>query len=113
VPERIQRSRAAGWRLPPNAVVVSRPTRWGNPYRVGYLCPVFWVWNGATWRSPDPGVDCRVTDHDMAVALFARIAQQPDYAALVRAELAGKDLACWCPPTKACHADVLLEMANA
>ena len=31
----------------------------------------------------------------------------------VRAELAGKDLACWCPLSSPCHADVLLELANA
>lgn len=30
-----------------------------------------------------------------------------------RAELAGRDLACWCPPWGPCHADVLLEVANA
>jgi hypothetical protein len=30
----------------------------------------------------------------------------------VRRDLAGKDLACWCPPGP-CHADVLLEVANA
>jgi len=27
-------------------------------------------------------------------------------------ELRGKDLACWCPLDKPCHADVLLEIAN-
>jgi hypothetical protein len=27
-------------------------------------------------------------------------------------DLAGKDLACWCPITEPCHADVLLEIAN-
>ncbi|HZL05925.1 MAG TPA: DUF4326 domain-containing protein, partial [Coriobacteriia bacterium] len=31
----------------------------------------------------------------------------------VRAALAGRDLACWCPLTDPCHADVLLEIANA
>lgn len=31
----------------------------------------------------------------------------------VRRELAGKDLACWCKPGHPCHADVLLEVANA
>jgi Domain of unknown function (DUF4326) len=30
----------------------------------------------------------------------------------VRRELAGRDLACWCPLTEPCHADVLLEIAN-
>ena len=29
-----------------------------------------------------------------------------------RAELAGKNLACWCPLDQPCHADVLLEIAN-
>jgi hypothetical protein len=27
-------------------------------------------------------------------------------------ELAGRDLACWCPLDQPCHADVLLELAN-
>ncbi len=30
----------------------------------------------------------------------------------VRRELAGRDLACWCPLDGPCHADVLLEVAN-
>jgi hypothetical protein len=30
----------------------------------------------------------------------------------IRAELGGKDLACWCDLNKPCHADVLLELAN-
>lgn len=30
----------------------------------------------------------------------------------IRAALAGKNLACWCPPERACHADVLLRLAN-
>jgi hypothetical protein len=28
-------------------------------------------------------------------------------------ELRGKNLACWCKPGEPCHADVLLELANA
>lgn len=28
-------------------------------------------------------------------------------------ELRGKDLACWCPLDQPCHADVILEIANA
>lgn len=30
----------------------------------------------------------------------------------IRATLAGKDLACWCPLDRPCHADVLLTLAN-
>ncbi|MGC7247308.1 DUF4326 domain-containing protein, partial [Mycobacteroides abscessus] len=31
----------------------------------------------------------------------------------IRRELRGHDLACWCPLDQPCHADVLLEIANA
>jgi hypothetical protein len=31
----------------------------------------------------------------------------------IRTELAGKDLACWCPLDALCHADVLLRWAQA
>ncbi|WP_087483552.1 DUF4326 domain-containing protein [Brachybacterium massiliense] len=41
----------------------------------------------------------RVTDHE-------------EFRAAVRAELAGRDLMCWCPLDQPCHADVLLELAN-
>src|SRR5438128_309262 len=34
-PKRIQRQRIKGWQMPPGAIYVGRPTRWGNPYRVG------------------------------------------------------------------------------
>jgi hypothetical protein len=34
-------------------------------------------------------------------------------AETARTELAGHDLGCWCPPWEACHADVLLRVANA
>ena len=30
----------------------------------------------------------------------------------IRKELEGKDLACWCPLDKPCHADLLLKWAN-
>jgi hypothetical protein len=31
----------------------------------------------------------------------------------MRQQLGGKNLACWCPIDQPCHADVLLELANA
>lgn len=30
----------------------------------------------------------------------------------IRRELPGRDLVCWCPLDQACHADILLELAN-
>jgi len=90
-PRRIQRCRTAGWRMPAGAVYVGRPGRWGNPFR------------GDT--SPE--------GRAAAVEAFRLwVTAHPDYATAVRAELAGKALACWCPLTKPCHADVLLSIAN-
>jgi hypothetical protein len=40
------------------------------------------------------------------------LAEHPDLVAAARAELAGRDLACWCPADHPCHADVLLDIAN-
>jgi hypothetical protein len=31
----IQRKRTRGWRWPINAIYVGRPTKWGNPHKVG------------------------------------------------------------------------------
>ncbi len=38
--------------------------------------------------------------------------KQAEKLAKTKAELRGKDLACWCPLDRPCHADVLLELAN-
>ena len=38
--------------------------------------------------------------------------RHPPMIEQIRTELAGKNLACWCPPDQACHADLLLEIAN-
>lgn len=93
-PKRIQLSRKKGWRLPENTVLVSRPHRWGNPYSVkdGYSrqnCVNHFIIMLAEGRTP------------------------PFTFANIRAELSGKNLACWCRIGEPCHADVLLEIANA
>ena len=77
--------------MPENAVYVGRPTKWGNPYIAETEKErAIAVENYRDWVESliDRGVF-----HDLA-------------------ELRGKDLACWCPLHKACHADVLLELAN-
>jgi hypothetical protein len=94
MPKRIQRSRRKGWKMPANAIYVGRPTKWGNPYPVEEF------------------------GRDEAVGrfrvLFERRAQGLDteFPLPSLEELRGKDLACWCPLDKKCHADVLIEEAN-
>lgn len=92
VPRRIQLRRARGWRKPAGAVVVARPSRWGNPFRIG--------------------VD---GDRARCVGLYEQALAQGDLPYgldEIRRELVGRDLACWCPLDGPCHADVLIEVAN-
>ena len=93
MPKRIQRSRSKGWRMPEGAVYVGRPTKWGNPYPV----------------------EC-FSSMEQILGLYRRfLLETPigiELAREARADLRGKDLACWCPLDQPCHADVLLEIAN-
>lgn len=94
-PRRIRLSRRRGWRKPPGAVVAARPSKWGNPFVVD------------DERSRAEAVDlfeAAITRDDTTTLPF-RVAD-------VRRELAGRDLACWCPLDEPCHADVLLRLAN-
>lgn len=110
MPERIQLRRTKGWRKPEGAVVVARPSRWGNPFKVGdEISPHEWL--------PDVSVTCagpsvHVTQQ-LAVDLFRVHVEQAGWSDWIRAELAGKDLCCWCRLSDPCHGDVLLEIANA
>lgn len=110
MPQRIQRQRTKGWRMPEGAVYVGRPSKWGNPfdYRV-------------TMSDDDiSAVEARqfVTDaYRDRLADSDRHPGDPLYEGAptygeIRSELTGRDLACWCPLDQSCHADVLLEIAN-
>lgn len=91
----MQRRRVAGWRMPPNTIYVGRPNRFANPF---------------------PVIN---RDNATAVANFRQhLDARPDLVADIRDQLAGRNLACWCPLLDAagrrvlCHADVLLVVAN-
>jgi hypothetical protein len=101
-PKRIQLKRQKGWRKPPNTVVVARPTKWGNPYRIGSKLTDYW----------GPGQVLQVKDAAMAVELYEALIQARHWVGPDPDELRGKNLACWCPLSQPCHADVLLRLAN-
>jgi hypothetical protein len=46
-----------------------------------------------------------------SLRLYRLHAESFDLASL-RRDLAGRDLACWCPLDQPCHGDILLELAN-
>jgi hypothetical protein len=115
-PRRIRLQRSKGWRLAdatnnPNGVVrVDRATRWGNPYRVVPAPTTIAACDRLA--ETDRFVVC---DRNVAVALFEDDLTDGNLTFTVddvRRELAGRDLACWCPIPGPCHVDVLLCIAN-
>jgi hypothetical protein len=119
MPNRIQRERTRGWRKPDNAVIVSRPSRFGNPFTIqdaadaGFTDPrrvavvnfAEWLRVGTAsgWYSPTYRIGRQIFD------LRRILAELPD--------LRGRDLACTCPLPEdgqpdICHGAVLLALAN-
>jgi hypothetical protein len=113
-PRRIQRRQTAGWSLARAAdphrggVIVSRPSRYGNPCKIALMQEMghedphaaaagnFRIWlNGSRSDAPTDEADRR---------------RERILAGLP--SLRGKDLACTCAYGKACHADELLRCAN-
>lgn len=85
----VRNVRDVGKRTTDEMIYVGRRTKWGNPYKIE---------NGRT--------------REQAVELFSHyikiiLIEQPEFLD----DLRGKDLICWCAPL-ACHADILLELAN-
>jgi Domain of unknown function (DUF4326) len=75
------------------AIYVGRPTKWGNPYKIG-----------------------RLYTRQQAVMLYRRDLLANALPFTINDainELRGKDLICWCKLGDLCHADILLEIANA
>lgn len=98
-PVRLQLSRRKGFDLQLLSLAtnglparsVARPGLFGNQWRVG-------------------------TPNAPTAADAVRLFRQHDARRLVKhfgSELVGHNLACWCPLDQPCHADVLLELANA
>jgi hypothetical protein len=94
--------------MPPNTVSVARPGPWGNPFSV------------VPHMRAGVGIGPRyiaVPTVEDAIACFRLMMQEegPRAEGLrgKLSELRGKNLACWCKLDEPCHADVLLELANA
>jgi hypothetical protein len=109
-PIRIQLSRKKGWRKPDNTVVVSRPSRWGNPFAIAKERGLWWVLD--TISLEDWSFQTEAEARRDAVHRFRRWLYTQRRSANLVPMLRGKNLACWCPLDKPCHADVLLELAN-
>jgi hypothetical protein len=76
-------------KTPADAVYVGRPTKWGNPFKIG-----------------------RDGTRAEVLAKYRCLFAELRLWTVAREELKGKHLVCWCAPAP-CHADFLLEVANA
>jgi len=112
-PIRIQLKRTKGWRKPEGAIVVSRPSKFGNPYKAGQPPP---LWPKGRPFTVQDAVDC----YTLMVAVGYQHRKEPGTSIVRMAmeELAGHDLACWCPLTypdgtpHPCHANLLLRYSS-
>lgn len=109
---RIRRSRARGWIMPDNTIYVGRPTKWGNPFVIGI--------DGTAQECVKKYADelLPYRHHGEKSRLYNFFISESILTEIER-ELRGKNLCCWCPLLDVdgmpypCHADVLLELANA
>ena len=129
MPSRVQLSRHKGWKMPENTVSVARPTVWGNPYSVERygldLCLEMFAetarggWNPSIIPDSVPSDDHSLYDaHTAWLERLRKVFGRGNPSEIIRYELRGKNLACWCPLRDSygrqvrCHADLLLEIAN-
>ena len=102
MPKRLQRKRTKGWKAPPGARYVGRPSRWGNPFKIGV--------DGTAEECVRKYVEMLIPyKHGGSMADF--LLSEANIEA-IRLDLQGKDLLCFCPLHQPCHADVLLSLAN-
>ncbi|MFE5958901.1 DUF4326 domain-containing protein [Streptomyces rubiginosohelvolus] len=118
-PERIQRKRTKGWSKG-SAVIVSRPSRFGNPFTIKGAIEAEWsepyracAENYSEWLRVGTEGDWYQETYQVGRQVFDRRRVLDELHTL-----RGKDLACTCPlPADGepdhCHAAVLLKLANA
>lgn len=104
--KRIQRQRVKGWKMPPGAKYVGRPTKWGNPWFISDF---------------DNAQDCvdEYREWLLKPGMLYRYDARRQWILDHLEELRSHDLVCWCALYDnnglriPCHADVLLELLEA
>lgn len=115
-PQRMHPSRQAGFNLQAvsqalnglPAKLVTRPGKWGNPFTIDDTAKRYGLDPAAAQaKAVDLCGQWLRGKIDPALSPGS-----PPTRELIRAELAGHNLACWCKAGTPCHADVLIELAN-
>jgi len=115
-PQRMQLSRRAGFNLQEAshalnglpAKLITRPGKWGNPFTIEDTGRRYGLNKAAAQVKA-----VELCGHWLLGTLDPDLSPGPPPSRdLIRAELAGHNLACWCKAGTPCHADVLIELAN-
>lgn len=118
MPKRIQRKRTRGWKMPDNTIYVGRPSIWGNPFwhaqKFHGLAKSLELYESMAQGIWQPelveGIPSSVMVYADFQAWLKRLGGHP--IEMIRTNLRGFDLACWCRLDQPCHADTLLRLAN-
>lgn len=92
--------------MPENTVSICRPGVFGNPFTVA---PNF---RAGAKVGGGRGYIAVPTLEDAIECFRFYLVENFELLDLVKKELRGKNLACWCRLDQPCHGDVLLEIAN-
>ena len=83
-------TRVVHWKKEKFDIYIGRGSKWGNPFMIG-----------------------RDGTRKEVIEKFEEwILSRPWTIPVIKAELKGKILGCWCKPDKACHGDVLAKIAE-
>jgi hypothetical protein len=93
--------------MPENTIYVGRPTQWGNPFWISKHPELLGSYALACKNAQEAKEKYREMIEGRRTVLGCR------FINVDMKKLRGKNLACWCPLDKPCHADILLELANA
>lgn len=94
--------------MPAGAANVTRPGRFGNPFVGARAVEAFRHWllvESTPARMVATQYGCKLADKAQRWAIASGVMRELFH-------LKGRDLACYCPLDKPCHADALLELAN-
>lgn len=99
---RVLNIRDTGYKVPEGAVYIGRPSKWGNPFKIGEKHPA----DGHPLTREEV-----IEYYKNALPIMLTDTDDKGNLILNLEELRGKDLVCHCAPLP-CHGDILLELAN-
>lgn len=115
-PQRMQVSRKRGFDLQAASLalnglparLITRPGKWGNPFTIEDTAVRYGLDKEAAQAKA-----VELCGQWLRGTIDPALSPSPPPALdLIRAELGGHNLACWCRPGTPCHGDVLIELAN-